>query len=173
MRFIVKVIGIVLCLFASLTVEAQNCKAFYKNSRCFVRESAGFQQYGQARSAAVEIGETYKLQAVLYGQKDYIISVCSESGIKPLHFRIVKKDNGEVIYDNADDEYNQYIGFAMEKTQSVVIELTILNEKEDNVDPMTARVCVGVQIVWRKIPKLGFGKDEAGNEEETSSKSKK
>lgn len=135
---------------------AQDCRSFYKSSRCFASRSDEFKQYGQARGAAVEVGETYALQTIMYGQKDFIVSVCAESGYKKLHFKIIDKDKNETLYDNTDDDYNQYIGFAMENTRTVTIELTILSEKKDNVDPMKDRVCVGVQIVWRKIPQLGF-----------------
>ena len=149
---------------------AQQCKGFYKSSRCFVRDSKEFKQYGQARSAAVEVGETYRLNAILYGQKDFIVSVCAEQGYKPLHFRIINTENKEVLYDNADDSYNLYVGFAVEKTKSVVVELTILTDKVENKDPTHDRVCIGVQIVWRKIPRLGFGKDEAEGEPNNNEK---
>jgi hypothetical protein len=140
--------------FQSLTYS-QSCQGFYKSSGCQVSEAKEFKQYGQARSAAVEIGQLYKYQVILYGKKDFIFSVCSEQGIKPIHMRIVDSKTNEVIYDNADDNYNRSIGFAMEKTTTANIEVEILTDKEKG-DPTRNRVCIGVQIWWRKIPKLGF-----------------
>lgn len=121
-----------------------------------VSEAKEFKQYGQARSAAVETGQVYKYQVVLYGKKDYVFSVCTEAGFKQIHFKITDNAKNEVIYDNMEDDYNRSIGFSMEKTTTVNVEVEIVNDEEKTKDPQKYRVCVGVQIWWRKIPKLGF-----------------
>jgi len=149
------IIGLVLSLYFSADGHTQSCTGFYKSSSCYRSESKGFKQYGQAKSATIEINKLYKCQAILYGKKDYIFSVCTESGFKPLHFRIVDTSNNEAIYDNADDNYNPTIGFSMEKTTTVQIEAEILIEKGEK-DPNKYRVCLGIQIWWRKVPKIGF-----------------
>jgi outer membrane protein assembly factor BamA len=148
-------IGIVLSLIISRDGLAQSCTGFYKSSDCYRSESKGFNQYGQAKSATVELNKLYKCQVVLYGKKDYIFSLCTESGYKPLHFRIINNITKEVIYDNADDKYNPTIGFSMEKTTNVTVEVEILVEKGEK-DPNKYRTCLGIQIWWRKIPKIGF-----------------
>lgn len=149
------IIGLIFLLLFTLKGNSQSCTGFYKSSNCYRSESKGFLQYGQAKSATIEINKLYKCEAILYGKKDYIFSVCTESGLKPLHFRIVDKGTKEVIYDNADDNYNPTIGFSMEKTTTVEIEAEILIEKGEK-DPNKYRVCLGIQIWWRKIPKMGF-----------------
>ncbi len=155
MSFSKIIIGTVLFLLLSQNGFAQSCTGFYKSSNCYRSESKGFKQYGQAKSTTIEINKLYKCQAILYGKKDYIFSLCTESGFKPLHFRILNNTSNEVIYDNADDNYNPTIGFSMEKTASVLIEAEILMEKGEK-DPNKYRVCLGIQIWWRKIPKIGF-----------------
>lgn len=155
MRVFRIIIGILLVLFISKSIMAQSCMGFYKSSNCYRSESKGFKQYGQAKSATIELNKLYKCQVVLYGKKDYIFSLCTETGFKPLHFRIVDNTSKEVIYDNADDNYNPSIGFSMEKTSTVTVEAEILVEKGDK-DPNKYRVCLGIQIWWRKIPKIGF-----------------
>ena len=150
---------LVFCIFfleTNYPVYAQSCQAFYRNSRCYVKEAKGFKPYGQSKSAAIEVNKLYTFQVVLYGQKDFIFSLCTELGFKPLHFKLTNINTKEVIYDNAQDDYNQYIGFAMEKTTTVNVDVEIIMESEDNKDPKNARVCLGVQIFWRHIPKLGF-----------------
>ena len=149
------IIGVMLSLFLSWNGFSQSCTGFYKSSNCYRKESKGFNQYGQAKSATVELNKLYKCKVVLYGKKDYIFSLCTESGFKPLHFRIIDDSNNDVIYDNADDKYNPTIGFSMEKTTTVTVETEILVEKGDK-DPEKYRVCLGIQIWWRKIPKIGF-----------------
>lgn len=148
--------GFLLCL--SLYSMAQSCHGFYRSQGCFVKESKYFKQYGQSKSAAIAIDKQYNYIVLLYGQKDYIFSFCTEMGFKPLHFRLIDNETKEVIYDNAQDEYNQCIGFSMEKTTTVNVELEILAAtiKDKNIDPDEGRVCLGMQIWWRRIPKLGF-----------------
>ena len=138
--------------------HAQTCHGFYRNAGCFVKESKYFKQYGQSKSAAIAIDKLYSYQILLYGSKDYIFSLCTEAGIKPMHFRIVDDATKEVIYDNVQDEYNQCIGFSLEKTTTVNLEIEILAEsiRNKNIDPEVGRVCLGIQIWWRRIPKLGF-----------------
>lgn len=153
------IVGTLLSVLFTWNGMAQSCMGFYKSSNCYRSESKGFKQYGQAKSATIEINKLYKVQAILYGKKDYIFSVCTESGLKPLHFRIVDTSNNDVIYDNADDNYNPTIGFSMEKTTTVVVEAEILIEKGEK-DPNQYRVCLGIQIWWRKIPKIGFNEDD-------------
>lgn len=147
-----------LLIIFSNTCFGQGCHGFYRNPGCFVKESKYFKQYGQSKSAAIAIDKLYTYQILLYGEKDYIFSLCTEPGFKPMHFRIVDANTKDVIYDNSQDEYNQCIGFSMEKTTTVNLEIEILLEslKAKNIDPDQGRVCIGVQIWWRKIPKLGF-----------------
>ncbi len=156
--------GILICclllLLTLCTGYSQSCKGFYKTKGCYVNEAKGFKTYGQSKSAAIEVNKLYTFQVVLYGQKDFIFSLCTEPGFKPLHFKLTDNDTKEVIYDNEQDDYNQYVGFAMEKTTNVNVEVEIIMEAGDNVDPKGTRVCLGVQIFWRHIPKLGFGESE-------------
>ncbi len=134
----------------------QSCLGFYKSAGCAVKRSADFKQYGQVKSAAVEVGKVYKCSVILYGKKDYIISVCSQFRSKSIHCKIFDKTNNELIYDNEEDSYNNAIAFSVEKTSNIEIEVEIVHEKDKELDPDEYRVCVGIQILWRKIPDFGF-----------------
>jgi hypothetical protein len=149
-------ISYLLLFLMLLPAYNQSCMGFYRNPRCYVKEAKGFKPYGQSKSAAIEVNKKYKFQVVLYGQKDFIFSLCTEPGFSPLHYKLTDNQTNEVIYDNEQDDYNQYVGFAMDKTTTVNVEVEIIMEAGDNEDPMKARVCLGVQIFWRHIPKLGF-----------------
>lgn len=145
-------------LVTQLPLCFAQCQGFHRTSRCVEKHSSDFKQYGQARSAAVEVGKKYKSQIVLYGQKDYIISVCTEVGYKSIHFKVFDKTNNKLIYDNEEDNYNSGVAFSMESTANVEIEAQIVSERDEGVDPESYRVCMGIQILWRKIPRLGFEK---------------
>jgi hypothetical protein len=153
---VLKIIIHIFIIFCFSNVCAQSCQGFYKTSRCAIKNSSGFKQYGQARSAAVEVGKKYSYSAILYGRKDYIFNVCSEAGYKNIHYKIKNKTTGELIYDNEEENYNNAVAFSIEKTSNIEIEVEILYDKEKGIDPEKYRVCLGVQILWRKIPNLGF-----------------
>lgn len=155
-----KILWTFILVFSFLSYNnAQSCMGFYKSPRCAVKDAEDFKQYGQAKSAAVAVGKKYKCEAVLYGQKDYIVNVCAEAGFKNVHFKIVDKTNNEVIYDNEEDNYNNAIAFSIEKTSNVEIEVEVVTDDKDlEKDPQLYRACIGVQILWRKIPKMGFEK---------------
>lgn len=151
-----KVLGILIILSFHFTFSSAQCQGFYKSSRCALKQSSDFKQYGQAKSAAVEVGKEYKYDAVLYGMKDYIIGTCTEAGYKQIRLKITDKKNNEVIYDNEEDDYNNNVAFSIENTTTVEITVEVLAEKDGAEDPEQFRVCLGVQILWRKIPKMGF-----------------
>lgn len=155
MKFVKACCIILIYVFNLPSGSSQPCLGFHKTSRCAISGSSDFKQYGQSRSALIEVGQLYTYSVVLYGKIDYIFTVCSESGVKPIHFKINDKTNNTVIFDNADDDYNQTIGFSIDKTIKVDIEVEILKEKEDE-DPIKNRVCLGIQILTRRIPKTGF-----------------
>jgi len=65
-------------------------------------------------------------------------------------------ENSEVLYDNQFDDYIETVGFSMDSTKAVTVELTLLAEKIKPQNFDENRACVGVQIMWRKTPKIGF-----------------
>ena len=139
----------------SINTRAQ-CAGFHRTARCFMHEPKEFKTYSQSKSAVVQINDVYTYQTVLFGNKDYIFNLCTEKGYKALHFKITNSKTNELIYDNIDDKYNQSIGFTVKDDITVNVEATILSEKETKIDPNKKRVCLGIQILWRLIPKIGF-----------------
>ncbi len=143
-------------LIFSLNAFSQTCRGFHHHPNCRIKDSYDFNQYGQARSALLEINKSYTYQAVFYGQKDYKMCVCTESGYYPVHYKLINTETKEVFYDNAEDDYVESVGFTIDKNITMIIEITILAEDIKPEDPIDIRACVGIQILWRKAPKLGF-----------------
>lgn len=143
-------------IFSGLQANAQLCTGFHKTSACAAKPIEGFQLYGQSRSAFLEIKKSFEYKFILYGNKDFIFVLCTEHNYGPIHFRIINEDNKELIYDNITENYIESIGFTNEKTRKVIIEVTLLSEKIKPEDGSDNRACVGFNIRWRKIPKIGF-----------------
>lgn len=144
-------------LFVSNTTNAQLCSDFHKSSSCASKASnEGFQPYGQSKSGMIEINKTFQYKIVLYGDRDHVFALCTEAGYYPIHYRIINAQTKEVIYDNESDEYIESVGFTNDYTQTVILEITVLAKSIDPKDAYDTRACVGINILWRKVPKIGF-----------------
>ncbi|HAN19469.1 MAG: hypothetical protein A2X13_02225 [Bacteroidetes bacterium GWC2_33_15] len=147
---------IFISLYALNPIHAQMCSGFHKSKACRHNFPQAFQNYGQSRSAMLEINKTFEYKFVLYGKKDFIFIVCTESNYEPVHFRILDAETKETIYDNANENYIESIGFTNENTRSVILEITLLAERVKPEDGSETRACVGINIIWRKVPRVGF-----------------
>jgi len=146
----------VLCLF-SLNAQSLECNNYHKRSLCYREAYAeGFNYYGQSASALAEKGVTLTYNAVFYGGKDYIINLCCLPLFEPVHMVIYDADTDELIYDNEEDEYLNRVAFTMEFTRSLLFEITVIGDGLTDGSLDSKRTCVGILILWRKVPKIGF-----------------
>ena len=151
-----KIYFILTIMLISVTVQGQRCDGYYKTGDCKIYRMDGFDNYGQSRSALLEIRKQATFKAVFYGQRDYKVVLCTDYGYYPIHYVISNADTKEVLYDNKEDDYVESVGFTIEKTQNLIFEITLLAEDIKAKDAFDLRVCTGVNIYWRKVPKMGF-----------------
>lgn len=156
MIHIKKIYFILLVLIFSTPALAQRCDDYHKTSDCRIYSSKGFDYYGQSRSALLEIKNQATFKAVFYGDRDYKVVLCTEYGYYPIHFVISNEDTQEILYDNQEDDYIESVGFSIDRTQNLIFEITVLAEDVKPKDSFDLRVCVGVNIYWRKVPQMGF-----------------
>ncbi len=145
----------VIILF-SATAQGQRCDDYHKTGDCKIYRTDGFEGYGQSRSALLEIKKEATFKAVFYGQRDYKVVLCTDYGYYPVHFVISNADTKEILYDNKEDDFVESVGFTIDKTQNLVFEILVMAEDIKAKDAFDIRVCVGVNIYWRKVPKMGF-----------------
>ncbi len=150
------IFAIIFLLILPSNAFSQSCQGFHHHKNCQIYDSYDFNQYGQARSALLEINKSFTYKAVFYGQKDYKMNVCTETGYSPVRYRLINAETKEVFYDNIEDDYVESVGFTIDKNITMIIEVTILAKDIKPEDPIDIRACVGIQILWRKAPKLGF-----------------
>ena len=147
----------VILLFWFSNTYSQRCKGFHHHDDCWTKDiKKDFKQYGQARSAVLEINQSFTYQAIFYGSKDFKLLICTEFGYYPVHYRLINPETQKVFYDNAEDDYVESVGFTTDKNIKLIIEVTILAEEIEPEDAKDIRICAGIQILWRKAPQLGF-----------------
>lgn len=150
-------LSIICVLILSITsLFAQDCRRYHHSSRCDVKKSKDYNQYGQARSAVLEYGKTYSYELIFYGGKDYKVQICADDGFYPIHFKLLDAATMSVFYDNMEDDYIESVGFVSDEHTPMIIEIELLAEGLMPEDGKDLRSCVGIQILWRKIPSLGF-----------------
>lgn len=147
----------IVLLFFSINAFSQKCKGFHHHNDCWTSDIKNdYKQYGQARSALLEINKKFTYQAIFYGKKDFKLLVCTEYGYYPVHYRLIDANTKEIFYDNAEDDYVEDVGFTLEKNLTLIVEIMILAEQIEPEDAKDLRICTGIQIIWRKAPQIGF-----------------
>ncbi len=135
---------------------AQGCNGFNKTKRCTRYAGADYKIYGQSQNALLMADSTYRCQVVLFGNKEYRISFCAENGFEPIHIRLIDMATKEVTYDNETDKYIESVGFTVEKTRQILIEVTLTTKNKNFESIREATSCLGILIQWNKMPKIGF-----------------
>lgn len=140
---------IVMLAFASRTYS-QNCRDFHKSKQCNVDNIEGFKLSSLSRSNYLLVGKTVTYEVVLYGNKEIIISCCTEEKYYPLRFKLKSSITGEVIYDNKYDKYLNTISLSLDRTELISIELTIVSTPQNVSVLEGTKACVGLAIYMEK-----------------------
>jgi hypothetical protein len=154
-----KYLSVLLIAFIfSISLYSQDCTDYHQY-HCPYGDYTFFYSR-QSKSALFKRGQTSQLKIVVYGGEDYYIAVCAHRKFGDLHFRVLEDTPGEnVIYDNADNNYDNSVIISNEITRNLIVEVTVPEGEGDKND----RRCVGVVIQFRKTDykdidsgKLGF-----------------
>lgn len=128
----------------------QQCREFHKSKDCRMADIEGLKLSSLSRSHYLEVGKTVTYEVVLYGQKEIIIQCCTEEKYYPIHFKLKSSVNGDLIYDNKYDNYINTISLALDRTELISIEITLVSD-EKNVSVMKGtKACVGMAIYVEK-----------------------
>ena len=136
---------------------AQPCRDYNRMGNCLsMMNKEVMNVYGQSKNALLQVGTPNNFSVTLFGEKDYKFIICTDAQFYPIHIRLIDPITQEVFYDNKDDDYLESVGFTVEKTRRLIVEITLLAAKTEIKDIGQDRACVGVLILWQKVPKTGF-----------------
>ena len=134
-------------LFASASIGfGQMCMDFHRTNDCRTDLVPFFKYYNQSRSDLIKVGYTVKYSLVFYGDKEYMVSFCTHKNFYPVNFKLVDETSGQVLYDNKEDEYVESIGFAVEKTKLLQVEVEILAHRASDKEIEEDYPCIGMLI---------------------------
>ena len=142
---------LLLTLFCSVFGFSQLCPNFQKLGDCQKDFEPNFRYYNQSRGKAIKIGSSAKYNIVFYGNKEYKLSFCTIKKFYPVHFKMTDVITGEVLYDNESDSYIESIGFGIEKTKQLLVEVEILAHKANEKEVEENYPCVGMLIQFKAM----------------------
>lgn len=148
-----KVLFIALLFFLSLSgVFAQECYEYHKAACKPAKSKYAYDQTRNSVSFLFKAGESREVPVDLYAGKDYRITICSSEVFDDVISFSVLRQDGTIIYSNANDNYALNLEFSSKKTQ----QLTILLEIPETNSGLEVKGCVGVLIEDMVSVKTGF-----------------
>ena len=145
-------------LFLGIFSFAQRCDTYYTSYNCrpSPQEAKDMILSSQSKGVELEAYKTYTFRMTLFRNMDYRIIFCTQRKFLPIHYVIKEAETGNILYDNKDDDYVESIGFTMETTTIVNVDVTLLAEKANFKDLRQNRACFGLPILFRRVEKIGF-----------------
>ena len=127
------------------SLPAQDCTDYHQYHCTFADYTYFLSR--QSTSFLSNRGQSTEVRMVAYGDEDYYVAVCAHRKFGDLHLKIFE-DNAarNLIYDNAENEFQNWVEFTNQTTRNLIIEVTVPEGKSSADD----RRCVGVVIQFRK-----------------------
>jgi len=141
-----------LLLILPINLISQDCENHHRDGDCRYDIQRGYKIYSQSHSASMTPMDTLEINAVFYGQKDYILSFCTHKKMYPIHFILIDKQTGQVLYDNEEDKYLESLGLGFDVTKSLIIKVDVL-ARESTEEEIKGNIgCLGLLIQYKNYP---------------------
>ena len=138
-----------LLIIVPMVVMAQDCADYHRLGDCMMDRERGYEIYSQSRSVGMNPTDSVQFNIVFYGQKDYIISLCTHAKLYPIHFVLIDQDSGDILYDNVNDGYIESLGIGFDVTKSLTIQVDVLARKASEEEITGYVGCLGLLIQYR------------------------
>ena len=151
------------CMMGVTTLWGQMCNNYHRDKKSCPASKDGFVYNGQSRSAYFYKGQTSELNVIFHDKQDYRISFCMNENLgEQIEFKIKDGKTGELLYDNADEDYTSIFEFKCESTRRLSFDIKIPEDGEGGGNTKlkklkaTSRGCVGVLIEHITRSNTGF-----------------
>ncbi|MDX2432035.1 MAG: hypothetical protein QNK35_13950 [Bacteroides sp.] len=146
-----QLLALLFLLLPSLLLS-QDCEYHHLDGDCRYDIQKGYKVYSQSHSTAMTPLDTIELNAVFYGQKDYILSFCTHKKMYPIHFILIDQQTQQVLYDNEDDKYLESLGLGFDVTKSLTIKIDVLARGSSEEEIKENIGCLGLLIQYKNYP---------------------
>jgi len=138
-----------LFLIVPIQLLSQNCEYHHRDGDCRYDIQKGYKIYSQSHSTSMTPLDTIELNAVFYGQKDYILSFCTHKKMYPIHFVLIDQETKQVLYDNEEDNYLESLGLGFDVTKSLIIKIDVLARQSTEEEIEGNVGCMGLLIQYK------------------------
>ena len=132
---------------------SQMCENYHQAGDCRYDLRRDFDIYSQSTSVSISPLDTVEFNLVFYGQKDYILSFCTHRKMYPIHFVLIDKQTGQVLYDNEEDKYLESLGLGFDVTKSLIIKVNVLARESTEEEILHNVGCLGLLIQYKNYPR--------------------
>ncbi|MCQ2375451.1 MAG: hypothetical protein MJ069_06105 [Salinivirgaceae bacterium] len=146
-------LSLLLTLFCTNTISAQNCDAFFVNNCATEFTKFIYKENAASSGFLLSPGEGQCVSMQFESGNDYRITTCSGplyNGVVQL--LVINRTTGKIVYDNASCEYCSTMQFSCKN--DIDAELQIIVPQFDTESDLSD--CVSVHIEEMKTPVLGF-----------------
>ena len=136
----------------SINCPGQECIDFQKLDNCKISIIYRYVIYLQHKNAEIGIHDTLTYNIAFSGNRDYIISFCTDQIYYPINIRLLQPETGRELFNNASDDYNESIVISLSNTQNIILVVNLLADKlgKDRIKK-NEKACVGLDLQWKKI----------------------
>ena len=139
-------------LWIPVQLRSQDCENHHMDGDCRFDLQRGYKLYSQSKSVSLSPLDTIEMNAVFYGQKDYILSFCTHKKMYPVHFVLYDQTTGQKLYDNEEDKYLESLGVGFDATTSLIIKINVLARLSTEEEIKENTGCVGLLIQYKNYP---------------------
>jgi hypothetical protein len=139
-------------LFLMGSAFAQQCEKSHKDGDCQMVQERGFKSLSQSGGYYLSTQDSLELNVVFYGQKDYILSFCTEKELYPIHYKIYETDSKTLLYDNQDDRFIETLEMGMDVTRKLTFRIKVLANLAGEEVSGEGSGCLGVFIQYKNYP---------------------
>jgi hypothetical protein len=141
-----------LFLIIPIQLLSQECEYHHLDGDCRYDIQKGYKIYSQSHSTSMTPLDTIELNAVFYGQKDYILSFCTHKKMYPIHFVLIDQQTQQVLYDNEEDKYLESLGLGFDVTKSLTIKIDVLARESTEEEIKENIGCLGFLVQYKNYP---------------------
>ena len=154
MKFTLQISALSIFLFlVPYNAFSQDCEFHHTEGDCRYDIQRGYKIYSQSNSVVLSPLDTVEMNIVFYGQKDYMLSFCTNKKMYPVHFVLIDQQTKQVLYDNEEDKYLESLGVGFDVTKSLILKIDVLARSSTEQEIKENVGCLGLLIQYKNYAK--------------------
>ncbi|GAF02219.1 hypothetical protein [Saccharicrinis fermentans] len=105
-----------------------------------------YNKKAMARTYKMNPTQKLKIIHVFYGSTAYHINICKYDSLGDFRLKVLDYENGNVFWDNGDDNFTDEINISFGSTKRVILEITAENPEKFHEQ----RSCIGLVINYHR-----------------------